>query len=579
MSAGAWSDDPLRELAQIRLIPTIDLDALENAPGLLLDPADVERYGRIFDLQEAGMWAVADGEIAQLADTRLMGHVLFQRYFHPDAYTSSFAELRDWLAAYSDLPQAARVYELAQQRRPAGAAAPQRPTGDEITGSFGWLYGFQRCGFDSPGGTAREVRNRLRDFFRDDAPSRALDHLEGRRGALSAVDFDALLAEVSASYYFEGVYDRAFEVAARAVDGSGDQIYRGNWIAGLAAWRRGDWAEAAGRFAAVADEPCASPWWRSGGAYWAARADIRSGNPAAVSGHLRQASAYPHTFYGLIALRALGAEPDFNFSSPAMGQQHWSTLTRHQGARRAIALIQVGRPDLAEQELLRLPADHDDVLGEALVALAAEANLPELGITVGTIFERDNRPLYDSALYPLAHWQPTGGWRIDQALVHAIIRNESRFETDAVSYAGAVGLMQIIPSTARAVAGYTVSREELNTPAVNLSLGQDYIADLLDYPTTARSLFHLLIGYNAGAGNLERWLDQTDMQDDPLLLVESIPSTETRAYLERVSADYWIYRLRLGQATPSLDDVVAGQWPRYVSQDRRASEVALHGTD
>ena len=90
---------------------------------------DATLYRRIFALQRRGDWKSADQLIAGLEDRLLMGHALAQRYLHPTAYRTSYQELVDWLDAYADHPDAARLYKFAGKRRPAGVAAPKKPAG------------------------------------------------------------------------------------------------------------------------------------------------------------------------------------------------------------------------------------------------------------------------------------------------------------------------------------------------------------------------------------------------------------------------------------------------------------------
>ena len=145
-----------------------------------------------------------------------------------------------------------------------------------------------------------------------------------------------------------------------------------------------------------------------------------------------------------------------------------------------------------------------------------------------------------------------------------------------------MGLMQLMPATARFIASGEdrfSSRRELTDPELNLSLGQKYIEHLLDDPTIGSNLFYVTTAYNAGPGNLRKWQKQVDYRDDPLLFIESIPSRETRHFVERVLTNLWIYRLRLGQPTPSLDAVAAGTWPRYNSLDTRSQKVVSSRAD
>ena len=119
--------------------------------------------------------------------------------------------------------------------------------------------------------------------------------------------------------------------------------------------------------------------------------------------------------------------------------------------------------------------------------------------------------------------------------------------------------MQIIPSTANAVAERLgITGHDLRDPVMSLTLGQEYLRMLLADANVANDLFLMTIAYNAGPGNLAKWRKQFAYDDDPLLFIESIPSRETRMFVERVMAGLWIYQARLGQPALSLDAVASG---------------------
>ena len=132
-----------------------------------------------------------------------------------------------------------------------------------------------------------------------------------------------------------------------------------------------------------------------------------------------------------------------------------------------------------------------------------------------------------------------------------------------MSRAGARGLMQLMPSTASAIAGHS---PDLRNPVVNLTLGQEYMRRLLADPSVNNNLFMMAIAYNAGPGMLAKWR-AADGTSDPLLFIEGLPKIETRNFVEHVMANIWIYQERFGQETPTLDHVAAGGWPIYQSQD------------
>ena len=106
--------------------PNLHLDTTTALPHPL-SAADADRYRAIFRLQQRGDWQGADQLIGRLGDTRVLGHVLAQRYLHP-TYRSAYPELRDWLVSYADLPEAQQIYRLANARMQKGDTPPREPT-------------------------------------------------------------------------------------------------------------------------------------------------------------------------------------------------------------------------------------------------------------------------------------------------------------------------------------------------------------------------------------------------------------------------------------------------------------------
>jgi soluble lytic murein transglycosylase-like protein len=146
------------------------------------------------------------------------------------------------------------------------------------------------------------------------------------------------------------------------------------------------------------------------------------------------------------------------------------------------------------------------------------------------------------------------------------VRQESKFEMRVTSTSDARGLMQLLPSTAAGAMKDTTldnpgAKARLFDPAFNLSVGQKYLAKMFDFAEPNGNLFHLVVAYNGGPGNLQKWLKEIDFNGDPLLFIESIPSRETRGYVERVVANYWIYQDRMGEPQVTLDQVARGEWP------------------
>ena len=548
---------------------------------------DARRYRSIFALQARGAWDEADTEIAALGDHRLLGPALRQRYLTAGSPRPSYDSLRAWLVRYGDQAGAERIRILAEARQPKGAppppAAPDTDRADdgdlEVQALWGGVAPRSRSTMGPSSNTpaAERIESAL-DAGRPAAALRLLANDRLLRG-IDDAQYDSLRARIAAALFYAGDAATALGLATASAARSGDAVPGAHWIAGLASWQSGDIETAGHHFAAMAAADLA-PWDAAAAAYWAGRAEDRLGHAAAAAHWFERAARYDRTFYGLIAARGLGRASLFQWQVPEITAAHLATLAASPGGARALALLQVGEDDLAEQELRRLRPQNDPKLAEALVALADDAGLPALALQVGNaVAAPEGRP-YDAALYPLPHWEPPEGFTLDRALLFAIMRQESRFEPRLISHAGATGVMQIMPETAHDVAGdgadYEGSdRRRLLDPQWNLSLGQRYIAGLMNSPRIAGDLAQLAVAYNAGPAALERWRrGDRDAAADPLLFIESIPARETREYVRKVLTNYWIYELRLGQHTPSLDALAAGNRPIYAAAPEESTQVA-----
>ncbi|MBU6235819.1 MAG: lytic transglycosylase domain-containing protein [Alphaproteobacteria bacterium] len=390
-------------------------------------------------------------------------------------------------------------------------------------------------------------------------------------GTIDRIEAAAQYARIAAAYLYANKPADALSYAHLALQIGGIKTPDAAWVAGLASWLQGESRRAAQYFAWVPRSPYAGPWLRSAASFWAARAMMREGQYALVSEWLREAAKNPRSFYGLIATRALGTRFDFNWIAPPFTPAHAAVLKRYPGAVRALKLAQAGQYDMARIELALLDANAAPQWREALAALATTSLKPDTVMKVsGILMTPDGRPL-DLAMYPVAPWQPRDGFRLDPALLHAFARQESGFKPAARNKAsGATGLLQLMPRTARSF-DKSLDESTLKNPQVSLALGQKYLEDLLDM--TDGNLFEAAIAYNAGPGNLGEWKDRFAGVDDPLLFIELIPFGETRAYVERVMANYWIYSLRMGFGVASLDAVAAGKPAIYASYTKPRDEA------
>jgi len=551
----------------------------------ILSAEDSELYRRLFDMQEGGNWKKADRLIGKLNNPVLLGHVLAQRYLHPTKYRSKYRELKDWLALYADHPEAARLYKLALRRKPANWKMPKSPvrvvaarTGAAVAGKKQLRIPSRRL---SPSGRSkvRSYKRHIRSALRRGHTLVAKRTLQSKdvKKLFSTAEFDEARAKLGQAYFSAGRDNWALEWAGPAAARSGKYIPQAHWTAGLANWRLGRREEAAGHFAKAAELSQSDDWFHAGAAFWAARAYLVTQHPDKVNWFLGQAAKHRRTFYGQLARRVLGEAESFSWDVPKSGKGSIEHLARMPAGQRALVLLQVGQVQRAESELRRLALGADGALANGILALAARGNMASLAVRLDYQLY-PNGGGFDGAAYPVPAWTPSEGFRVDRALIYALIRQESKFNPKAKSWAGARGLMQLMPGTASFVArdrGYRGGkRAKLFKPEHNIDLGQRYIEILLNDKKINGDLFLLAAAWNGGPGNLNKWRRQNSYKNDPLFFIESIPSRETRIFIERVLANLWIYRDRFGQEAPSLDAIAQGDWPVYMALGQELQEVA-----
>lgn len=393
--------------------------------------------------------------------------------------------------------------------------------------------------------------------LRQGRPSYALKVLEGDPTAkkLKNSEYDRVKALIAQSFLMEGKVDKAGAVAGQAVLRSGKYVPLAGWVAGQSAWRKGDFKKAADMFGIAAKSPTASAWLVSGSAYWAARSLTRLGKTDQATAWHEVAANYPRTFYGLISLRTLGRNYDFNWDVPELSHDDRKDLGQNLKVSAALRMSREGQLSAAITSISSTKWMRSDDGRRALLAYFQYKKDPALTLYMARLTRDENGRLYDTALYPESPWEPREGYEVDKALVHALIRQESRFNPHAVSSTGATGLMQIMPATAQYIS--VNADKPLSHPETNIEIGQKYVKVLLKDKSVNNDLFKMAVAYNAGPGNLQRWKNDLKNVDDPMLFIESIPSGETRAFVERVMVNYWIYRMRMGQDIPSLEAVAS----------------------
>ena len=355
-----------------------------------------------------------------------------------------------------------------------------------------------------------------------------------------------------------GLLAQAYEFAADHRQSEALPRSEAEWLAGWVALRFLDKADQAYQHFTALYSGVSYPISLARGAYWSGRA---AKDPAVARKCYETASRFPTTFYGQLALAELGKRGLFELpAAPAVSEADRATFQNRDLTAVVHALAWVG-PNTLLRSFVRRLTDLATTPGQRLLVaeIAGETDRPEVGVLTARRAARTGTTLIEFA-YPVIDFPPPrGAGRVDDALLLAMLRQESGFSRTAKSSAGALGLMQIMPATARIVArrlGMKYDKARLTgDPVYNLTLGQAYMAELLDAYDGSYVL--AIAAYNGGARRVRFWIkkfgDPRDRDVDVIDWIEQIPITETRNYVQRVMESVAVYRRRLGRPAPAND--------------------------
>lgn len=539
------------------------------ASSAVLTEKDVSSYKEILKLQEQGKIKEAQKKEKQISNPLLMGYVLYKRYFMPN-YKTSKNEISQWMKTYSDLPIASEIYALGKQKKIKNLTKPRG------------IYGGNTKACDSvariePLDSVRSLfftylnkEKRLKalkkknQFIRYLAQGKTLNAkriLEEKETKKLFNKDDMNIAKVALGYsYF---LDNEIELAEEQVKYVMDNTYSppafAYWLFGLIAWRKENFFEAGKNFEKASGE-ASTDALIARSSFWAARSYIRADKYERVGDLLEKAASYPRYFYGILALRSLGNNLQHIWDKPSLPEEEVSIDFSHPALERFYALKQIGQEKWGIEEFSKLYLEADEEAQGVLWLISEENGFSQnLQNMTGSLNGGQTR-------YPLPDWTPQNKWQLDKALVYAFVRQESCFNRRAESSVGATGLMQIMPKTAKELANELQcgwNERKLKEPEYNLALGQSYLQKIMNHEYVQNNLIKTAVAYNAGPGNLLKWEKKMNYDNDPLMFLESLPSKETRSFIERILVNYWVYRDLMDEPLDSLDAVVAGNWPIY----------------
>jgi soluble lytic murein transglycosylase len=324
----------------------------------------------------------------------------------------------------------------------------------------------------------------------------------------------------------------------------------------------GQWTNVRRTITEMSETERRDPTWR----YWLARsmATSTNANDLTAARVLRETLSRENHFYGVMATEELGLSIKPNFQSVKPADDAIAKLRERAAVKRAFALYRLAdlKPEIKDlrgdalREWVVAMRNADDETLLAGAEIARQQGLPDRAINTA---ERTKNVHDFSQRYPLPHREPlksnAATFGLDEAWIYGLIRQESRFMTEARSSVGAIGLMQLMPTTAKwaakqvGVKDYSANR--VSDVGINLSLGSFYLKHVLDdlgHPVLATA------AYNAGPGRARRWRATVPLEG--AIYAESIPFNETRDYVKKVMLNKWYYGHRIHDKSAPLSELM-----------------------
>ncbi|MBF0612021.1 MAG: lytic transglycosylase domain-containing protein [Magnetococcales bacterium] len=345
--------------------------------------------------------------------------------------------------------------------------------------------------------------------------------------------------QARAMLYHENSPQDAFALLESNVREMGGKLDDSLWLSAYSAYLLGRRHVALERMQQLAMEGAGGER-RGQGGYWAAKLlEAEGQNPKPM---LEMAAQYPEHFYGLLASEALGKIP-INPNE----QQECLTLRANEAIAkdidRLLLLRAVGRTMHNIQEIQSM-AERHALSPRNQVCLAIAHTEADHIVKLAKKFQKEKGVAAWDGLFPVPkNWKPLTGWQLDPALIWSLARQESVFTPNAVSSAGAQGLIQLMPATAKGEAKLMnfpePNSKRLSNPEYNLALGQNHLQGLIKRFNGDLALS--IAAYNAGSGRSIQWREFRIKESIPHFY-EKIHITETREYVKKVLHGYAAYQ-------------------------------------
>lgn len=348
-------------------------------------------------------------------------------------------------------------------------------------------------------------------------------------------------------------YKKAYKLASQHKQKEGFPLAQAEWVSGWLALRFVNEPWKAFEHFEKLYKNVSSPLSKSRGAYWAGRASDDLKHPQVASQWYNVALRYPETFYGQLAAEKLNKKSELIQNNPVfVSQSQRNSFDRKDLVQAAGWFDHAGMKKQTELFLLRLSKNAQTPPEYVLTAeLSERLGYKHITIKVAQALQKEKGISQSRYLYPQIVRELQNIHDTEWAFINAIIRQESRFDQSAVSHAGARGLMQLMPATAKGVASRSGRQHQTawltSRPSHNIYLGSRYLSQMTNRFGGSYAL--AAAAYNAGPNRVDRWLrefgDPRRGEINLIDWVELIPIYETRNYVQRVLEGVYVYRQKL----------------------------------
>jgi len=551
----------------------------------ILNSSDAKIYRELFKLQSkqiksknSRIWKKIEKLKKKIDNKILIGTLNADKYLHPTGWRSSYRELKNWLNEYHDHPDAYKIHRLALRRKPIKSRSPKRPSGDFLNG-YGnitkdlvkptfplALSKYKRDSFKISIKTRRAVRRKNLNY---------VDSLLSSKNTKQKLTFQELAqlrAELAHAYFIFKKDEKSIRQARISISLSGHKNALAFWSGGLASWRLGNLKLSKWFFNNLSDLKNGPESILSAGSFWSAKVAYHMGEYKNVNKYLYRAIKHDRTFYSTLSKASLGYQDNYDFKLENISERFILKLKSFRAGRRILALIQISEHHKASREFRKMIFNFNEKEYPQIISFASKNNMPGFAFRLSAILRNDYNKILLGGLYPVPNWDFSPLLIKDKSLLFSISRQESGFNPRAKSYANALGLMQVLPSTASFIMKNRAYRnkEVLFDEDNNLYVASKYIQFLLKLDIVKKDVSKMLASYNAGPGNFSKWSKNFYISEiDPIFMIETLPARQTRNYIKLVLTNLWIYKIRLNEKPDLLFKLASGSIPIYEYRDDR----------